>query len=303
MTLRHFISLDDFDIATHERLVARASELKQMHLRGLRYEPLRGRTLAMIFEQPSTRTRVAFEAGMTQLGGHALFLSENDTQLGRGELADDAAKVLSEMVDVIMIRTPDQPKIDTFAAAASVPVINAMSSLQHPCQILADMQTYFDHRGPIRDAKVAFVGDGFNMCKSYIIASHVYQFDLTVASPERFRPNADWVARYGSRTRLVTDPEEAVRDADLVVTDVWSSMGHESEQLLRLRAFQGYQINRRLLDLASKDVLFMHCLPAKRGQEISEDLLEDPRAVVFEEAGNRLHSQKALLELLLIGER
>lgn len=303
MTLRHFISLDDFDIATHERLVVRASELKQMHLRGLRYEPLRGRTLAMIFEQPSTRTRVAFEAGMTQLGGHALFLSENDTQLGRGELADDAAKVLSEMVDVIMIRTPDHAKIDTFSAAAKVPVINAMSSLQHPCQILADMQTYFDHRGPIRDAKVAFVGDGFNMCKSYIIASHVYQFDLTVASPERFRPSADWVARYGSRTRLVTDPEDAVKDADLVVTDVWSSMGHESEQLLRLRAFQGYQINRRLLDLASKDVLFMHCLPAKRGQEIAEDLLEDPRAVVFEEAGNRLHSQKALLELLLIGER
>lgn len=303
MTVRHFISLDDFDLATHERLLARASELKQMQRRGLRYEPLRGRTLAMIFEQPSTRTRVAFETGMTQLGGHALFLSEQDTQLGRGELVDDAARVLAEMVDVVMIRTPDQGKIDLYAGASSIPVINAMSSVQHPCQILADMQTYWDHRGSIRDAKVAFVGDGFNMCKSYIIASHVYQFDLTVATPERYRPNSDWVARYGSRTKLVADPAEAVRDADLVVTDVWSSMGHEGEQLMRLRAFQGYQITRELLDLASKDVLFMHCLPAKRGQEIAEDLLEDPRSVVFEEAGNRLHSQKALLELLLVGER
>ena len=303
MTVRHFISLEDFDLATHERLLARASELKHMQQRGLRYEPLRGRTLAMIFEQPSTRTRVAFETGMTQLGGHALFLSENDTQLGRGELADDAARVLSEMVDVVMIRTPDQAKIDAFAGASRVPVINAMSSVQHPCQILADMQTFADHKGSIRDARVAFIGDGFNMCKSYILASHVYQFDLMVASPERFRPNGDWVARYGSRTTLVTDPKEAVAGADLVVTDVWSSMGHESEQLMRLRSFQGYQVTRSLLDLAADDVLFMHCLPAKRGQEISEDLLEDPRSVVFEEAGNRLHSQKALLELLLLGER
>lgn len=299
MTLRHFLSLDDFSLATHEQLLARASELKQMQHQGTIHEPLRGRTLAMIFEQPSTRTRVAFEAGMTQLGGHALFLSEQDTQLGRGELVDDAARVLSEMVDVVMIRTPDQRKIDTFAAAASIPVINAMSSIQHPCQILADMQTYYDHKGSIRDARVAFVGDGYNMCKSYVIASHVFQFDLVVATPDGFQPDPAWLDRYGQRTRLTRDPVEAVTDADLVVTDVWSSMGHEAEQLQRLRAFQGYQITSDLLDRARSDVLFMHCLPAKRGQEISRDLLEDPRAVVFEEAGNRLHSQKALLEYLL----
>lgn len=301
MTVRHFLSLDDFPLAIHEQLLARASELKQMQRRGVCHEPLRGRTLAMIFEQPSTRTRVAFEAGMTQLGGHALFLSEQDTQLGRGELVDDAARVLSEMVDVVMIRTPDQRKINTFAGAASIPVINAMSSIQHPCQILADMQTFYDHKGAIRDAKVAFVGDGYNMCKSYIIASHVFQFDLVVATPEGFQPDAGWLERYGQRTQLTRDPISAVSDADLVVTDVWSSMGHEAEQLQRLRAFQGYQITGELLDRAADDVLFMHCLPAKRGQEIAQDLLEDPRSVVFEEAGNRLHSQKALLEFLLAG--
>lgn len=299
MTVRHFLSLDDFSLATHEALLARASELKQLQREGKSPESLRGRTLAMLFEQPSTRTRVAFEAGMTQLGGHALFLSEQDTQLGRGELVDDAARVLSEMVDVVMIRTPDQRKISTFASAASIPVINAMSSVQHPCQILADMQTYYDHKGSIRDARVAFIGDGFNMCKSYIIASHVYQFDLAVATPRGFEPDSDWLQRYGSRTTLTHKPTEAVRDADLVVTDVWSSMGHEAEQLQRLRAFQGYQVTPELLDQAASDTLFMHCLPAKRGQEIAHDLLEDPRSVVFEEAGNRLHSQKALLELLL----
>jgi ornithine carbamoyltransferase len=242
---------------------------------------------------------VAFEAGMSQMGGHALFLSEADTQLGRGELVEDAARVLSEMVDVVMIRTPDQEKIEAFATASSIPGINALSSTQHPCQVLADMQTFYELRGPIPGKKVAFVGDGHNMCQSYLIASQVFGFDLAVATPEGFEPRAELVDRFGSRTTLLRDPHEAVDGADLVVTDVWASMGHEDQQLLRFRRFQGFQVDQKLLDGARDDVLFMHCLPAHRGQEISEDLLEDPRAVVWQEAGNRLHSQKALLEFVL----
>ena len=299
MTLKHYLSVADFDLATHEALIDRAMAHRTAHVAGQHEATLKGKTLAMLFEQASTRTRVAFEAGMAQLGGHAIFLSARDTQLGRGELVEDAARVLSEMVDVAMIRTPDQTKIDNFAEAATIPVINAMSSREHPCQVLADMQTYYSHRGPIQGKRVAFIGDGFNMCQSYVIASHVYQFDLTVACPRGFEPNAEWLQRYGDRTTLGHDPEAAVANADLVVTDVWSSMGHEDQQLLRLRRFQGFQVNQRLLDHAKDDVLFMHCLPAHRGEEISEDLLEDPRSVAFEEAGNRLHSQKALLEYLL----
>jgi ornithine carbamoyltransferase len=244
---------------------------------------------------------VAFEAGMSQMGGHALFLTAADTHLGRGELVDDAARVLSEMVDAVMIRTPDQEKIDAFAGAARIPVINAMSSIQHPCQILADMQTFYEHRGPVTDRKVAFVGDGHNMCQSYIMASKVFGFDLTVACPEGFEPRDEVLESHGERTTLVHDPLAAVADADLVVTDVWASMGHEDQQLLRMRRFQGFQVNQAMLDRAADEVLFMHCLPAHRGQEISEDLLEDPRAVVWDEAGNRLHSQKALLEFLMLG--
>ena len=299
MKPRHYLSIDDLDLATFEQLIERAIELKAMLRERRPHQPMLGRTLAMIFEQPSTRTRVAFEAGMSQMGGHALFLSEADTQLGRGELVEDAARVLSEMVDAVMIRTPDQEKIEAFAQAATIPVVNAMSSTQHPCQILADMQTFYELRGPIPGKKVAFVGDGHNMCQSYLIASEVFGYELVVATPEGFEPDAGLLDRHGSRATVVRDPREAVADADLVVTDVWASMGHEDQQLLRFRRFQGFQVDEALLDRARDDVLFMHCLPAHRGQEISEALLEDPRAVVWQEAGNRLHSQKALLEFLL----
>jgi ornithine carbamoyltransferase len=300
MSVRHYLSIDDFDLPTFERIIARATELKAMLRRGDRHEPMKGRTLAMLFEQPSTRTRVAFEAGMSQMGGHALFLTQAETQLGRGELVDDAARVLSEMVDAVMIRTPDQEKIDAFAGASSVPVINAMSSIQHPCQVLADMQTFYEHRGPIPGATVAFVGDGHNMCQSYLIASKVFGFDLRIACPPGFEPDPGLIERYGANVTIGDDPEAAVEDADLVVTDVWASMGHEDQQLLRMRRFQGFQVDQALLDRAKDEVLFMHCLPAHRGQEISEDLLEDARAVVWDEAGNRLHSQKALLEHLVL---
>jgi ornithine carbamoyltransferase len=294
---RHFLTLLDFSPQELARLIERGIEHKRMREAGTIYEPLRGRTLAMVFDLSSTRTRVAFEAGMQQLGGHAIFLSPSDTQLGRGEPIEDTARVLSEMVDLIMLRTRDHRDVETFARAASVPVINAMSARSHPCQLLADIQTFVECRGSIQDATVAFVGDGYNMCSSYIDASRQFGFDLRIACPKGFEPSAELLAST-NRVTMVDTPEEAVRGADLVVTDVWASMGHEAEVTERRKRFTGYQVNTQLLDLAHRDVMFMHCLPAHRGEEVSDDVMNDRRSVVWAEAGNRLHSQKALLEFL-----
>jgi ornithine carbamoyltransferase len=260
-----------------------------------------GKTGALILEMSSTRTRVGFQAGFSQLGGNALFLNATDTQIGRGEPIEDLARVLSEMVHVVMIRTLEQSHIEQLAKFASIPVINAMSSLLHPCQLLADMQTFEELRGPINGATVAFIGDGYNMCHSYINAARQWDFNLKIASPEGFLPNPEILASTNN-AQLVDSPAEAVAQADLVVTDVWSSMGHEGQETDRRSIFADYQVNENLLDQANKDVLFMHCLPAHRGEEVSETLLDDKRSVVFHEAGNRLHSQKALLEFLLIGK-
>jgi ornithine carbamoyltransferase len=238
---------------------------------------------------------------MHQLGGHAIFMSPNDTHLGRGEPVEDTARVLSEMVDVIMLRTLDHADVERFAEAATVPVINAMSASSHPCQLLADVQTFVEHRGSIQGKTVAFVGDGYNMCNTYIEAARQFGFRLKVACPKGFEPAAELLPGNNS-VALVATPHEAVSGADLVVTDVWYSMGHEAEESKRRACFAGYQVNRKLLDLASKDALFMHCGPAHRGDEVSDDLLDDPRSVVWAEAGNRLHSQKALLEFLLTQE-
>jgi ornithine carbamoyltransferase len=297
---RHFLTLLDFSPEELSGLIERAIEHKRMREAGVIYEPLRGRTLAMVFELSSTRTRVAFEAGMQQLGGHAIFLSPNDTQLGRGEPIEDTARVLSEMVDMIMLRTRNHADVEAFARAASVPVINAMSARSHPCQLLADIQTFVECRGPIQDKTVAFVGDGYNMCNSYIDASLQFGFDLKIACPKGFEPAPELLAST-NRARLVATPQEAATGADLVVTDVWSSMGHEAEQSERRRRFAGYQVDKSLLDLAARDAVFMHCLPAHRGEEVSDDVLDDHRSVVWAEAGNRLHSQKALLEFLGVG--
>jgi ornithine carbamoyltransferase len=294
---RHFLTLLDFSPEELSRLIDRATEHKRMREDGTIYEPLRGRTLAMVFDLASTRTRVAFEAGMNQLGGHAIFLSPTDTQLGRGEPIEDTARVLSEMVDLIMLRTRDHRDVETFAHAASVPVINAMSARSHPCQMLADIQTFVECRGPIQDRTVAFVGDGYNMCNSYIDASRQFGFNLQIACPRGFEPSPELLAST-NRATLMDTPQDAVRGADLVVTDVWSSMGHEAETAERRKHFAGYQVNAALLDLAERDVVLMHCLPAHRGEEVSDDVLDDPRSVVWAEAGNRLHSQKALLEFL-----
>jgi len=279
-----------------------AIELKAMQHKGVIYEPLKNRVLGMIFEKSSTRTRVSFETGMIQLGGGAIFLSPRDTQLGRGEPIEDSARVLSRMVDVVMIRTFDHEDIECFAANSRVPVINALTDDYHPCQLLADIQTFVEHRGSIKGKTVAWIGDGNNMCQSYINAAQQFDFKLRIATPEGFEPKADIVAEAQDRVLLFTDPQEAVRGAHLVATDVWASMGQEDEQQQRKAKFRNYQVSRELLDLAASDVLFMHCLPAHRGEEVSLDLLDDPRAVVWDEAENRLHAQKALLEFLLCQE-
>jgi ornithine carbamoyltransferase len=296
---RHFLSLLDCSTDELNALVARGIELKRMRREGIVHTPLMNRTLAMLFAMSSTRTRVAFEAGMQQLGGHAIFLAPDDTQLGRGEPVEDTARVLSGMVDAVMLRTLEQSDVEAFARAASVPVINAMTARFHPCQLLADVQTFVECRGPITGKSVAFVGDGYNMCNSYIQAAQQFGFNLRIACPEGFTPDPQLLAATNAAT-LVESPRAAVAGADLVVTDVWSSMGHEAEQRERIERFAGYQVNPELMNGAKPDALFMHCLPAHRGEEVSSDMLDDARSVVWQEAGNRLHSQKALLEFLLL---
>lgn len=301
MGTRHFLTLLDLTPEELNKLINRAIELKRMRNAGERYEPLKNRVMAMIFEKSSTRTRVSFEAGMAQFGGHAMFLSPRDTQLGRGEPIEDSARVISSMVDVVMIRTFSHELVETFAAHSKVPVINALTDEYHPCQLLADMQTYQEIRGSIKGKTVAWVGDGNNMCSSYINAARQFDFHLNVACPKGFEPDAELLAANPGRVSITHDPKEAVKDTDLVVTDVWASMGQEEEEALRLKRFDGFQVNTALMDLAKHDALFMHCLPAHRGEEVSDEMMDDPRCVAFQEAENRLHAQKALLEFLLVG--
>ena len=301
MSVRHFLTLLDLTPAELNRLIARAIELKAMQKRGERHDIFRGKTLGMIFEKSSTRTRVSFEVAMTQFGGASIFLSPRDTQLGRGEPIEDAARVLSRMVDAVMIRTFGHDIVETFAAHSAVPVINALTDDFHPCQLLADIQTFVEHRGSIQGKRVVWVGDGNNMCNSYINAARQFDFELVVSCPEGFEPRADLVERERGRVSIERDPAKAAEGAHLLVTDVWASMGQEEEQASRERAFADYQVNTALMDRASKDALFMHCLPAHRGEEVSHEIMDDPRSVVWDEAENRLHAQKALLEFLLTG--
>ena len=299
---RHFLTLNDLTSDELGYLIQRAIELKTMQRNGQRHEPLQGKTLGMIFEKSSTRTRVSFEVAMTQFGGASIFLSPRDTQLGRGEPIEDSARVLSRMVDAVMIRTFDHATVETFAAHSAVPVINALTDDFHPCQLLADMQTFVEHRGSIQGKKVVWVGDGNNMCASYINAANRFDFELVISSPSGFTPSETLMSRYPERVSLQADVREAVKGAHLVVTDVWASMGQEDEQESRLNAFEGYQVTPELMDLADADALFMHCLPAHRGEEVSHEMMDDPRSVVWDEAENRLHAQKALLEFLLTGQ-
>lgn len=298
MSIRHFLSLFDCSKDELHTLVLRAIELKKMRKNNIAHKPLDGRILGMIFEKSSTRTRVSFEAGMIQLGGQAIFLSSNDTQLGRGETIHDSAIVISSMLDMVMIRTFGHDKVVDFARNSKVPVINALTDDLHPCQLLADMQTFFEIRGDIAGKTVAWIGDGNNMCNSYAEAAEQFDFTLKVACPEGFEPDPKFIKLAQGRVHVTHDPKEAVAGAHLVSTDVFTSMGQEHEANERLKTFKNFQVTEALLDRASSDVLFMHCLPAHRGEEITETLLDDPRSAVWQQAENRLHAQKALLEFL-----
>ncbi|HUL11873.1 MAG TPA: ornithine carbamoyltransferase [Methylococcaceae bacterium] len=298
MNPRHLITLMDLSGEEIRALIQRASELKR--LREF-YEPLKNKVLGMVFEKSSTRTRVSFETAMVQFGGSAIFLSPRDTQLGRGEPIEDSARVLSRMLDCIMLRTHAHRTVEIFAQHSRVPVINGLTDRFHPCQLLADMQTYFEHRGEIAGKTVAWIGDGNNMCQTYIQAAELLDFKLNIACPENYDPETDLLTQAGNRVTITRDPTEAARGAHLIVTDVWASMGQEQEQALRVQAFEGFQVDAEIMRLAAPDALFMHCLPAHRGEEVAAEVLEGPQSVVWDEAENRLHAQKALLEFLLLG--
>jgi len=297
--LRHFLTLMDFSSDELKKMTQRAIVLKKMQKAGELYEPLKNRMLGMIFEKSSTRTRVSFETGMLQFGGGALFLSPRDTQLGRGEPIEDSARVLSQMVDMIMIRTFEHENLEKFAEYSSVPVINALTDRYHPCQLLADMQCYEEHRGSIAGKTVTWVGDGNNMCHSYINAARQWGFKLNIACPEGYDPDQEILAAAGDQVEIIRDPMAAATDSNLLVTDVWTSMGQEEEQARRETAFKAYFVDDKLMSQADNDALFMHCLPAHRGEEVSASVIDGKQSVVWDEAGNRLHAQKALLEFLM----
>ncbi len=299
---QHFLQLRDFSREELEHLFARTSWIKERFKRYELYQPLRDRTLAMVFEKASTRTRVSFEAGMNQLGGIAINLNRSDTQLSRGEPIEDVARVISRMVDVVMIRTFEQTIIERFAAHSRVPVINGLTNEYHPCQILADMFTYLEHRGTLAGRTVAWVGDSNNVCYTWLQAAEVFGFTVHVSTPPGYAVDPSLAGvRDASRCRIFDDPMDACRGAHLVTTDVWTSMGFESENETRRAAFADWMVDADMMEVAAADALFMHCLPAHRGEEVSADVIDGPQSVVWDEAENRLHAQKALLEYLVCG--
>ena len=297
--MRHFLSERDLTADEFRSIVNRGSEYRRLWEAHEPHALFPNSTLAMIFDKSSTRTRLSFEAGITQLGGKAINLSRSETQMGRGESLEDTARVLSQMVDLVLMRTFSHESIEQFASACTVPVMNGLTDLLHPCQMLADMQAYFDHRGDIKGKTVAWIGDGNNVCNSYINIADLLDFNLRVACPVDFQPDSTIVERGNSNTTIMQDPAAACEGADLIVTDVWSSMGQEVEEEHRKRAFADYCVTSELMALAAEDALFMHCLPAHRGEEVTSDVIDGPQSVVWEEAGNRMHAQKALMEFLL----
>jgi ornithine carbamoyltransferase len=299
---RHFLQLKDFARDELEHLFARTRWIKDRFKRYELYQPLRDRSLAMVFEKASTRTRVSFEAGMNQLGGIAINLNRGDTQLSRGEPIEDLARVISRMVDVVMIRTFEQSIIERFAASSRVPVINGLTNEYHPCQILADIYTYIEHRGPIRGKTVAWIGDSNNVCNTWLQAACVFDFNLHVSTPPGYEVEPERAGVYDdSHFESFADPMAACRNADLVTTDVWTSMGFEAENDERCRAFENWMVDAEMMRQAKLDALFMHCLPAHRGQEVAAEVIDGPQSVVWDEAENRLHAQKALLEYVVCG--
>ncbi len=302
--VKHFLQFNDFTPDEFAYLVKRTRELKRKHLAGEIYQPFQGKVLAMIFEKNSTRTRVSFEAGFAQLGGSALFLNSRDTQLGRGEPIPDVAKVISRMTDIVMIRTFGQEIVDSFAAHSRVPVINGLTNEYHPCQILADIFTYIEHRGSIKGKTVAWIGDSNNVCNTWLQAAEIFDFNVHVSTPPEYEVEPERAGLYGTdHFEEFADPMDAARDADLVTTDVWTSMGFEAENEERRRDFADWQVDADMMKIAKPDALFLHCLPAHRGEEVTAEVIDGPQSVVWDEAENRMHTQKALMEYLLLGQQ
>ncbi len=301
--LRHFLQFNDLSGAELAHLFARTKWIKAQFKRYRRYWPLEDRTLVMIFEKQSTRTRLSFEAGMHQLGGAAIFLSTRDSQLGRGEPVEDAAQVISRMCDIVMIRTFEQAILERFAAHSRVPVINGLTNEYHPCQVLADIFTFVEQRGPIRGKTVAWIGDSNNVCNTWLQAAEVLDFNVHVSTPPGYEVEPERAGLYGTdHYEEFRDPMQAAKNADLVTTDVWTSMGFEAENEARKRDFEDWQVDLEMMKAAKKNALFMHCLPAHRGEEVAAAVIDGPSSVVWDEAENRLHTQKALIEFLLLGK-
>jgi ornithine carbamoyltransferase len=302
-TIKHFLRFNDFTREEFDYLFERTRWIKDRFKRYVAYQPLADRTLAMIFEKQSTRTRLSFEAGMHQLGGAAVFLNTRDTQLGRGEPVEDAAQVISRMTDIVMIRTFEQEIIERFAKHSRVPVINGLTNEYHPCQIMADIYTFIEQRGPIQGKTVAWIGDSNNVCNTWLQAAEVLDFNVHVSTPPGYEVEPERAGLYGEdHYEEYADPMDAARDADLVTTDVWTSMGFEAENEERKRDFADWQVDTEMMKIAKKDALFMHCLPAHRGEEVAAEVIDGAQSAVWDEAENRLHTQKALLEYLLLGK-
>ncbi len=307
--MKHFISLHDVTHEEFSQLLSLAAKLKGEQKQGIEHHILKGKTLGMIFSKSSTRTRVSFEVGMYQLGGHALFLSSNDIQLGRGETIYDTANVMSRFVDGIMIRTFDHQDVLDLAKYGSIPIINGLTDLLHPCQALADLLTVQEHKGRLRGLKLAYIGDGNNVAHSLLYACAKAGMDISVGSPKGYECDPEIVANakedakvLGSQVILTNDPVEAIKDADIVYTDTWASMGQEAEKAERAKIFKDYQVNKELFSYSKTDSIFMHCLPAYRGYEVTEDVIDSERSVIFDEAENRLHAQKAVMAMLMVGD-
>lgn len=301
--MQHFLQFKDLDRSTLEYLFSRSRVIKERFKRYERYMPLQDRTLVMIFEKQSTRTRLSFEAGMHQLGGAAIYLNTRDTQLGRGEPVEDAAQVISRMCDLVMIRTYEQEIIERFAAHSRVPVINGLTNEYHPCQILADIFTLIEYRGSIEGKTVAWIGDSNNVCNTWLQAAEILNFQVRVSTPPGYEVEPERAGLHSTgHFEAFGDPLEAVRGADLVTTDVWTSMGFEAENEARKKAFEHWSVDAEMMAAAGPQAMFMHCLPAHRGEEVSAEVIDGPQSVVWDEAENRLHAQKALMEYLLLGK-
>ena len=302
MAVRHYLQFNDFSREEYEHLFERTRWIKDMFKRYVPYQPLRDRTLAMVFEKHSTRTRVSFEAGMYQLGGAVITLMTRDTQMGRGEPLEDVARVISRMVDIVMIRTFEQAIIERFSGHSRVPVVNGLTNEYHPCQILGDIYTYVEQRGSIHGKTVAWIGDSNNVCNTWLQAAEVFDFNVHVSTPPGYEVEPERAGLYGTdHYEEFEDPMKAASGADLITTDVWTSMGDEAESAERKRDFEAWRVDKPMMRAAKKDALFMHCLPAHRGEEVAADVIDGPQSVVWDEAENRLHVQKALMEYLLLG--